>query len=534
MPQLHRPALVARAAPLAAALARRGGALPAQLWFRAPAAASNSKRWRGGRGTATVAATARSEMMRPKDAGDLFGGRPASLCAVSPTESGRFYQRSLPAAQVSFSSVDGRRLFREAFAAGHMENYFYLAEQFRTQDEPTFCGLSTLAMVLNSLRIDPMRTWKGSWRWFNEQNLNCCTGPSKVREEGLSFDMFKCLAGCNGAEVTAHRAPTDSEGSKAAEAFADAFRAAVRATSCSCERESIVVCYSREALHQSGAGHFSPIGGYHADNDMVLILDVARFKYPPHWARLRDVVDGMLRVDPATGRPRGYLQLRPHPAEPEEGHQLKPLHVTFMSPAAGRGLSSALGAALAPPPRGNGGSRQGAAPLGAAPAVAAMRRWLHAASVAEPQVLCLLLQVGDAPAVQDMLEHLHRCQAYQRLCSAYADLVAGAGLCCDLRRDFPRLRFTGPEGRLQEGEALSLDTCGELWVLLLLLLPEHLRAAVSEELAGPEIARALTDAVRGPWALPLEALREVLGHLLPRPEAGRCLQERPRWPAGAA
>lgn len=38
-------------------------------------------------------------------------------------------------------------------------------------------GLTTLAMVLNSLRIDPMRTWKGAWRWYNEQNLACCFGP---------------------------------------------------------------------------------------------------------------------------------------------------------------------------------------------------------------------------------------------------------------------------------------------------------------------------------------------------------------------
>jgi hypothetical protein len=30
-----------------------------------------------------------------------------------------------------------------------------------------------------------------------------------------------------------------------------------------------------------GDGHFSPVGGYHAGKDLVLILDTARFKYPP-------------------------------------------------------------------------------------------------------------------------------------------------------------------------------------------------------------------------------------------------------------
>ena len=42
-----------------------------------------------------------------------------------------------------------------------MECYFRLAEQFRTQDDPAFCGLSTLTMVLNALAIDPGRIWKG-------------------------------------------------------------------------------------------------------------------------------------------------------------------------------------------------------------------------------------------------------------------------------------------------------------------------------------------------------------------------------------
>ena len=55
-----------------------------------------------------------------------------------------------------------------------MECYFKLAEQFRTQDEPAFCGLTTLVMVLNSLSVDPGRVWKGPWRWYHENMLDCC------------------------------------------------------------------------------------------------------------------------------------------------------------------------------------------------------------------------------------------------------------------------------------------------------------------------------------------------------------------------
>lgn len=54
-----------------------------------------------------------------------------------------------------------------------------------TQDEPAFCGLASIAMVLNALSIDPKRPWKGSWRWFHEELLDCCLPLNKVAQEGV-------------------------------------------------------------------------------------------------------------------------------------------------------------------------------------------------------------------------------------------------------------------------------------------------------------------------------------------------------------
>lgn len=64
----------------------------------------------------------------------------------------------------------------------------------------------------------------------------------------------------------------------------------------------------------AGDGHFSPIGGYHEGRDLVLILDTARFKYPPHWVPLRELYLAMGRIDPVTGNPRGSLLILPLPA----------------------------------------------------------------------------------------------------------------------------------------------------------------------------------------------------------------------------
>jgi len=51
----------------------------------------------------------------------------------------------------------------------------------------------------------------------------------------------------------------------------------------------VVVCYSRRELGQTGDGHFSPLGAWDAVSDRVLILDVARFKYRPHWVLVAEL-----------------------------------------------------------------------------------------------------------------------------------------------------------------------------------------------------------------------------------------------------
>jgi hypothetical protein len=72
----------------------------------------------------------------------------------------------------------------------------------------------------------------------------------------------------------------------------------------------LIVNYSRRAVGQSGDGHFSPIGALHAATDRVLVLDTARFKYPPHWIPVELLFSAMTKEDPATGQARGWLLLK--------------------------------------------------------------------------------------------------------------------------------------------------------------------------------------------------------------------------------
>ena len=71
----------------------------------------------------------------------------------------------------------------------------------------------------------------------------------------------------------------------------------------------VIVNYSRIPLEQEGDGHISPVAAFDAASDTVLILDVARYKYPPVWVPVATLLPAMQRVDPDSGRARGVLVL---------------------------------------------------------------------------------------------------------------------------------------------------------------------------------------------------------------------------------
>ncbi|CAD7697773.1 unnamed protein product [Ostreobium quekettii] len=215
-----------------------------------------------------------------------------------------FYKRKLPVPPATeFSSSEGRTVFQEALDEGNTTGFFKLIEQFRTQDEPAFCGLSSVAMVLNALSIDPLRKWKGPWRWFDETMLDCCKSLEEVKTEGIILEQAACLARCNGAKVKLRKFGSFS--------LEDFRRDVVEV--CTAGDEHIIVSYSRKTMKQTGDGHFSPVGAYNSKRDLVLILDTARFKYPPHWVQLSLLYESMSRLDPETNEARGYMHLSAPP-----------------------------------------------------------------------------------------------------------------------------------------------------------------------------------------------------------------------------
>ncbi|KNE57502.1 hypothetical protein AMAG_03209 [Allomyces macrogynus ATCC 38327] len=215
-----------------------------------------------------------------------------------------FYKRALPPTCIDFASPVGKDLFRCALNEGNVEGYFRLASQFTTQSEPALCGPSTLCMVLNALGVDPQRQWKGVWRWYDDTMLDCCRPMEEIKRTGITLGEFGCLAMCNGLSAKVYR------GDRVTKAK---FLRDIQRTSAT-EDEVLCVSFSRSVLSQTGDGHFSPVAGYCRETNMVLILDVARFKYPPYWVSVDLLWDALLPCDSVTQKPRGYVVLSRNPA----------------------------------------------------------------------------------------------------------------------------------------------------------------------------------------------------------------------------
>ncbi|ORX91825.1 Phytochelatin-domain-containing protein [Basidiobolus meristosporus CBS 931.73] len=210
-----------------------------------------------------------------------------------------FYRRTLPSCLISFTSEEGKKIFKESVFQGYAETYFSLANNFTTQSEPAYCGPSSLAMALNALEIDPSRRRKGKARWYSDELLEGCAPKEEVKRKGITFTQFYCLAE-NHCDVVAKRGDQVSF---------EEFVEDVKRVSSSGD-EHMVVSFSRKTLQQTGDGHFSPLGGYNIDRKLALVLDVARFKYPCYYAPIEMLYESLKPIDKSTGQSRGYFLLK--------------------------------------------------------------------------------------------------------------------------------------------------------------------------------------------------------------------------------
>jgi hypothetical protein len=211
--------------------------------------------------------------------------------------------RAVPASLVPLHSAEGRRLLFESEAH---ESFLPLAAHFLTQQTQSYCGVASIAMVLNALMVPaPTTSAYAPHRLFTQDNLfsdrtDGLASADRVARQGMSLRQVAQILAAYGVEAEAHLA---SETSLAAfrKLAAEALRGADR---------HVIVNYARAVLGQDDIGHISPLGAYDADSDRFLVLDVARYKYPPVWVEAAALFAAMAAPVEGLERTRGFVLVR--------------------------------------------------------------------------------------------------------------------------------------------------------------------------------------------------------------------------------
>jgi hypothetical protein len=207
----------------------------------------------------------------------------------------------LPQNLIDLTSEQGEQFFLESNA---LEAYFPLGINFLTQKTQAYCGVASIVMVLNALQVPAPTTPEFEpYHTFTQDNfLDARTETILPRETlakiGMTLDQIGQLLALQSIAVEVHHA---SDGGL------EEFRAVAR-NYLGQKEHYVIANYLRKTLGQQLGGHISPLAAYDAKADRFLILDVARYKYPPVWVKASEFFDAMNTTDSDNeNKTRGYV-----------------------------------------------------------------------------------------------------------------------------------------------------------------------------------------------------------------------------------
>jgi hypothetical protein len=216
-----------------------------------------------------------------------------------------------PSGPLALTDPHGQALL---FRSRARADFLPLAQTFITQANLAYCGAASAAMVLNSLALPaPETPGYGSYRFWTQDNLfsapaaRAAVAPETVARQGMTLGELAGLLAANGATVQRWHGDGLS---------LPQFRGLLQ-RSLADPTDRLLVNYHRSALGQQGGGHISPLAAYDERTDRVLILDVARYRYPSVWVPSESLWRAIRMVDSSSGRSRGLLRISaPAPPPP--------------------------------------------------------------------------------------------------------------------------------------------------------------------------------------------------------------------------
>lgn len=211
-------------------------------------------------------------------------------------------QPPLPASLTPLQADQGQVLL---FRSRQRADFGPLLQEFLTQEKLSYCGVASSVMVLNSLAVPaPAARGYGTYRFWTQDNLfeGGSGGPEAevVQKRGMTLAQLRQLLAGRGVAATA----IEASGLSLPE-----LRQLLRRSLADPE-DRLLVNYHRQGIGQAGGGHISPLAAFDEASDKVLILDVARYRYPAIWAPVAQLLQAMQMTDRDSGRSRGLVLIR--------------------------------------------------------------------------------------------------------------------------------------------------------------------------------------------------------------------------------
>lgn len=186
----------------------------------------------------------------------------------------------LPKNLISFSSDRGMQYIQR----NKQSNSLRLLEHFTTQKYLTYCGVASAVMVLNTIQHNiPLDEKHRPFHYFTQDNffdkrVSKIISEELIQKNGITLTQLYKTIQQFGVSTKVIYANEISES-----IFRAQLKHAIQ------HEQYVIVNFLRSNLQQAGEGHFSPIAAYDEISDRFLVLDVARYMYPPFWVKTSDL-----------------------------------------------------------------------------------------------------------------------------------------------------------------------------------------------------------------------------------------------------
>jgi len=178
-------------------------------------------------------------------------------------------------------------------------DFFALQSGLDAQLNQAYCAVASAAALLNSLRssagalnlslpVDPIykpyayatQTDLLSTRCANRNVIHYNASYDGIFHTpgGINLGQTKALLECHLPRAVWQVTAVQVDATVSRDNFRKAIAGALRN-----KQARVLINYDRPVVGQAGGGHFSPIASYSKDQDSFLVMDVAKYKYPPVW-----------------------------------------------------------------------------------------------------------------------------------------------------------------------------------------------------------------------------------------------------------